>query len=138
MIRVAKVMEPRTSLDALKITAVLGSGVGRWAFCLRRRKTFSTFTIASSTSWPIAMARPPSVIVLMPIPNQLMTSTVATKERGMAVRLMNVVPKFQRKRNEHDRHHDPALDQGRLHVADRALDEVRLPEGGRVHAHVGR
>ena len=99
MINVAKVMEPRTSLDALKITIVLGSGVGRWAFCLSRLKTFSTLTIASSTSWPMAMARPPSVIVLMPIPNQLMTRTVATSESGMAVRLMNVVPKFQRNRN---------------------------------------
>ncbi len=45
------------------------------------------------------MARPPSVIVLMPRPYHAITTTAATSESGIAVRLMNVVRKFQRKRN---------------------------------------
>src|SRR5688572_31155956 len=59
---------PIFSLDALKITRATGSGVGECAFCLRRRKTFSTSMMASSTNAPIAIARPPNVIVLTVIP----------------------------------------------------------------------
>jgi hypothetical protein len=45
------------------------------------------------------MARPPSVIVLIPIPSHSRTRTAATRESGIAVRLMNVVRTFQRNRN---------------------------------------
>ena len=45
------------------------SASGRAAFSRSRRKTFSTSMIASSTSAPIAIARPPSVIVLMVTPS---------------------------------------------------------------------
>ena len=59
---------------------------------------FSTSTIASSTSSPIATASPPSVIVLIDIPSHVKTSPVITIERGMAVSVMKVVRKFSRKR----------------------------------------
>ena len=60
---------------------------------------FSTSTIASSTSSPMATASPPSVIVLIDIPNHLKTRPVTTIERGMAVSVMKVVRKLRRNRN---------------------------------------
>ena len=60
---------------------------------------FSTSTIASSTSSPMATASPPSVIVLIDMPNHLKTSPVITIDSGIAVSVMNVVRKFSRKRN---------------------------------------
>ena len=69
MISVAKTIELRISLDALKMTVDDGlRAAGDCAFCFSRRKTFSTSMIASSTSSPMAMARPPSVIVLIVMP----------------------------------------------------------------------
>lgn len=47
-----------------------GRGLGSWRFSRRRRKTFSTPMIASSTSSPMAMESPPSVMVLMERPAQ--------------------------------------------------------------------
>ena len=66
---------------------------------------FSTSTIASSTSSPIATAIPPRVITLIdssvPVtrPTNLNTSTVSASDSGMAVREMNVVRRFSRNRN---------------------------------------
>ena len=44
---------------------------------------FSTTTIASSTTMPIASTRPNSVSVLIEKPNALMTANVPTSETGM-------------------------------------------------------
>ena len=60
---------------------------------------FSTSTIASSTSSPIATARPPRVIVFTLSPNTAKTTAVITIESGIAVRVMNVVRRFIRNRN---------------------------------------
>ena len=66
---------------------------------------FSTSTMASSTSSPIATAIPPSVITLMdrcvPViwPQIRNTSVVITSESGIAVSVMNVVRKFSRNKN---------------------------------------
>ena len=60
---------------------------------------FSTSTIASSTSSPIATASPPSVIVLIDMPSHLKTRPVITMESGMAVSVMKVVRRLSRKRN---------------------------------------
>ena len=46
---------------------------------------FSMSTIESSTKSPIATAMPPSVIVLIDIPNQRKTITVNRIESGIAV-----------------------------------------------------
>ncbi|MNX72516.1 hypothetical protein D3C86_1038720 [compost metagenome] len=59
---------------------------------------FSTSTMASSTSSPMAIASPPRVMVLTEIPKAFMNRKVTTNERGMAVRVMKVVRKFNRKR----------------------------------------
>ena len=59
---------------------------------------FSTSTIASSTSSPMATASPPSVMVLIDWPVNLKTRAVTTIDRGIAVSVMNVVRKLRRKR----------------------------------------
>ena len=68
-------------------------------FSRSRRKIFSTSTIASSTSSPIATASPPSVIVLIDMSNHLNTSPAVTIDSGIAVSVINVVRKFSRKIN---------------------------------------
>ena len=46
----------------------------------------------------MAIARPPSVIVLIEMSNALKTSAVMSSDNGIAVSVMNVVRKFSRKR----------------------------------------
>ena len=67
-----------------------------------------------------------------------MTRTAATRDSGIAVRLMNVVRTFQRNRNRTTVTMTPPSTQGGLDVADGALDEVGLAEGRRVDAYVRR
>ncbi len=55
--------------------------------------------MASSTSSPIATARPPSVITLIDMSNQRNTSAVVTIESGIAVSVIAVVRKLSRNRN---------------------------------------
>ncbi len=70
MISVANTTEPRISFDAASTTSKMGrrSASGSSAFSRSRRCTFSTSTIASSTSSPMAIANPPSVMVLIDAP----------------------------------------------------------------------
>ena len=49
-------------------------------------------------------------------------------ETGMAVSEMAVVRTVQQEGEQHDRHHHHGLEQHLLHVVDRGLDEVGLPE----------
>jgi hypothetical protein len=79
------------------------SAAGRWpdgraAFSRRRRKTFSTSMIASSTSAPMAIVSPPRVIVLIVIPMAFMVRSATMTETGSAAREMIVVRTFQRNR----------------------------------------
>ncbi len=82
-----------------------GRGFSSALFSFSRRKIFSTSTMASSTSSPIATANPPSVITLMEssvpemYPINRKTSVVITSDSGIAVSVMNVVLKFSRNRN---------------------------------------
>ena len=55
--------------------------------------------MASSTSAPIAMARPPSVMVLIDRPSAWNTSAVTRMETGIAVSEMSVVRRLSRKAN---------------------------------------
>ena len=102
---VPKTMAVRTSLLASYTTRNVGRGWAECEFSLSRRKIFSTSTIASSTSSPMATAMPPSVITLMlssvPVsqPMSLNTTEVMTSDNGMAVSEMNVVRTFSRNRN---------------------------------------
>ncbi len=61
---------------------------------------FSTSTIASSTSSPMATARPPRVIVLMDRPKYQKMRPVITIESGIAVSVIKVVRKFSRNANK--------------------------------------
>ena len=63
-ITVAMTIEFLTSLDASKMTLKVFLGDADCLFSRSLRNTFSTSTIASSTSSPMAMAKPPRVIVL--------------------------------------------------------------------------
>ena len=59
---------------------------------------FSTSTTASSTSPPMAMASPPSVMVLIDRPKYLKTSAVMKIETGIAVSAMMVGRTVPRKK----------------------------------------
>ena len=61
---VAKITGERISSDASRTTSTRGRGLASDAFSRKRRMMFSTSMIASSTSTPIATAKPPSVIAL--------------------------------------------------------------------------
>ena len=60
---------------------------------------FSTSTTASSTSSPMAMARPPRVIVLIDSPSHLKTRIAVRMDKGMAVSEISMVRKLPRKKN---------------------------------------
>ncbi len=60
---------------------------------------FSTSITASSTTTPIAMARPPSVIVSSEAPSRSSTMVAVRSDSGMAVQEMAAVLRSNRKRN---------------------------------------
>ena len=88
----------RTSLEARNTTASTLRGLPAATFSFSRRKTFSTSTMASSTSAPMATAMPPSVIVLIETSKIEKTMAVMASDSGIAVSVMTVVRKFRRKR----------------------------------------
>ena len=99
---------------------------------------FSTSTMASSTSSPMATASPPSVIVLIDMPNQRKTMAVMTIDSGMAVSVMNVVRKFSRKINSTITTRMPPSREGLLDVVHRQVDELLLLVQLGGDADVGR
>ena len=58
--------------------------------------------IASSTSAPMAIAMPPSVIVLIVAPNARSTRIAAASDSGIAVSVMAAARRFARKSNDDD------------------------------------
>ena len=104
---VPKTIELRISLEASKVTTIADFcfSMGSRLFCFNRRKMFSTSTMASSTSSPIATAIPPSVMTLMessvPLIQPMIRNVrvVSTSDSGIAVSVMNVVRKFSRNKN---------------------------------------
>ena len=99
MIKVELRIGRRTSREALKMTesADFCSSRGRARFSRRWRNTFSTSTIASSTSEPMAIAMPPRLIVLMVSPKRWSVSSETMSERGMVTSEITVVRTFMRK-----------------------------------------
>ena len=87
---VANTIDVRISSVASRTTERVErcSSTGLAAFSRSRRTTFSTSTIASSTRAPMAIAIPPSVIVLIVASNARRTSTAAARDSGMAVRVI--------------------------------------------------
>ena len=100
MMTVALRIGSRISRAASRMTAAgeWRQRSGRRRFSRRRRCAFSTKMIASSTSAPIAIAIPPSVIVLMVPPSARSVITASASERGMASTEIAVVRAFHRKR----------------------------------------
>ncbi len=96
---VAYRMDERTSADASAITSRAGRGSARIAFSRKRRNTFSTSTIASSTTMPMATASPPSVIEFTLSPNRSNTMIVIPIDKGMALKVIKVIRALKRKRN---------------------------------------
>ena len=70
----------------------------RCSSCITR-STFSTTTIASSTSRPIASTRPNIVSVLIEKPNAASTPKVPSSTTGTAIVGISVARKFCRNRN---------------------------------------
>ena len=73
--------------------------IGNCRFSLSRLKIFSTSTMASSTSEPMAMAIPPSDIVLIVRPRMRSVKIENRIESGMVTNEMTVVRTFIRNRN---------------------------------------
>jgi hypothetical protein len=98
MMIVAKTIDERISRVASRTIVAAGSrspsGFDR--FSRRRRTTFSTSTIASSTRSPTAMAMPPSVIVLMLAPAARSARNAVASDSGMAVRVIALARRFAR------------------------------------------
>ncbi len=92
-------MPDRTSTLARRTTSGTGSGVAAARFCFRRRRTFSTSTTASSTSSPLAIARPPRVMTLRDWPSSLKIRIVTASDSGMATSEISVVRADSRKAN---------------------------------------
>ncbi len=97
---VALTMDVRISADARYTVSMTErrSSTGCAALSRRRLATFSISTIASSTSSPTAMARPPSVMASMPYPKSPSISVAPSNESGIAKRLISVAPGCQRKK----------------------------------------
>ena len=104
----------------------------------RCRSTFSTTTIASSTTMPMASTRPNSVSLLMENPNAAMTAKVPTSETGMAtIGIIDGAPALQE--DEHHQHHQhDRLEQGVHQFVDRVGDEDRRVVGDLVRDPLGK
>ena len=92
-------MPERTSMLASATTCSVGRGRSAARFSRIRRRMFSTPTTASSTSSPIAIARPPKVMVLMESPAIQNTMAVTNTDIGIATSEIIVVRTSIRNRN---------------------------------------
>ena len=89
---------------------------------------FSTPTTASSTSAPMAIASPPSVMVLIDRPKALKTSTVIEdRDRDGGERNQGRAHIHQ-EQEEDDGDHERRFHEHAFDAGDRGLDEGRLPE----------
>mgnify|MGYP003340467546 CR=1 FL=1 len=90
----------KPSTDASSTTANSERGLASVRFSRNRRKMFSTSMMASSTTTPMATARPPSVIVFNVTPSRSSAITAASSESGMAVKEISAVRQSSRNRNK--------------------------------------
>ena len=93
------------SVNAIAISAPPTSSIVRWAATAgdmpsrMLRSTFSTTTMASSTTMPTASTRPNRDRLLSDIPNAARIVNGPTRETGIATTGMMVARQFCRKRN---------------------------------------
>ena len=86
----------------------------------------------------MATAKPPSVIVLIDMPNNEKMTAVITSDSGIAVSVMNVVRRFHRNKKQDDHDQNAAVAQRLEHVLDRQVDEFFLLVQLGKNPHVGR
>ena len=91
----------RTSREALKTTWKMDwrSDSGSFRFWRRCLNTFSTSTMASSTSEPMAIAIPPILIVLIVNPINFNVNIDTSSDNGIVTSEISVVRTFIRKKN---------------------------------------
>jgi hypothetical protein len=118
------------------IARIVASRGARW-WTAMFRSTFSTTTIASSTTMPIARIRPKSVSRLMLKPNICMIANVPMSETGTAISGMSVARHEPRNTSTTITTRPIGLEQRLVHFADAVLHElgdivdgvVRQPRG---------
>ena len=91
----------------------------------------SSTTIESSTTRPVASARPPSDITLRLRPKRPMKKNVAMIDTGSDSPTTNVLQPSRRNRKMIRIASRPPMTRVQLHVADRVADELRLVVDGR-------
>ncbi len=89
------------------------------------RSTFSSTTMASSTTMPIASTSPNRVSRLMEKPSRYMPAKVPMIDTGMAMTGMIIARTLCRNRKTTSTTSDDRLDEGDDHLLDRHLDEAR-------------
>src|SRR5262249_53374702 len=119
------------SVSAIEISAPPTSSIVRWAASTgdmpsrMLRSTFSTTTIASSTTMPTASTRPNRDRLLSEMPKAARIANVPTSDTGIAMTGMMVARQLCRNK-EHDAHHQQDGHENRDDdLVDRLRDEDR-------------
>src|SRR5215470_2166414 len=137
MMIVAKTIDVRISSVASRTISALGrcSSASFARFSRRRLTTFSTSMIASSTSAPMAMAMPPSVIVLIVAPKARSTRIAAARRERHRGQRDRRCAQVRQKEQHHDDHEDAAVAKGLDHVVDGDLNKVSLTKDLAIDRH---
>ena len=93
--------------------------------CSSQRSTFSTTTMASSTTMPMASTRPNSEMLFRLKPTAAMTAKVPMMATGTAISGISAARQFCRKTSTTMADQDHGLEQRVDHVVDRFADERR-------------
>ena len=101
-----------------------GRLAGRHARAAMWRSTFSTTTIASSTTMPMASTRPNSDRLFSENPSSAMNANVPISETGTATSGMIVARQFWRKTSTTRKTSANGFEQGVHDAGDRLLDEL--------------
>ena len=124
-----------------RTTSSTGTPSGRRqsaAFSRRRLTTFSTSTIASSTSAPTAMAIPPQRHAVDRKPRQPHTDHRGEQRQRYRQQRDRAGPQIGQEHQRDEDHQQCAVAQRAVQVRQRQLDEVRLPERPGVELHARR
>ena len=107
------------SAPAISVIACFAASSGASPFCVMFTSTFSTTTMASSTTRPIARIMPNMVSMLIEKPSRCMPTKVPTIDTGTA--RIGIDGRPQRlQEDEHDQHHQHhRLEEGVHHLLDR-------------------
>ena len=121
---------PTSSID----TRAASSGVSP---SFKRRSTFSTTTMASSTTMPTDRTRPNSVSMLSVKPNPCITTQVPISDTGMATTgMMRGAPGLEEQQH-HQNDQDGGLDDAPVELGHRYLDELGRIVGEAVFEALG-